>query len=130
VPALVEALDAAAHRIPGPVHCELGPCPQWFKGGRVLYFPVAGLHRAASTVHAASVPIVPDTNLDQPGFKGHLTIARTNTRKLGVAERTALAGISFTAAFDIDAFDLVTSELSPEGPRYATLARIPLPRSR
>jgi 2'-5' RNA ligase len=124
VPALVDALGAAAGNVAGPVHCEVGPKTAWFSGERVLQIPVAGLDEAADAVRSATVPVVPDTNHGTTPFTGHLTIARSKGRRLNGSARAALAGIPFFATFDVDCLDLVASQSSTEGPRYTTLARL------
>ena len=126
VPALVDALGDAADAITGSVHCEVGPETAWFSRERVLQIPVAGLDEAAEAVRAATIPVVPSSNADEPSFTGHLTIARSKRRRPDASARAALVGIPFAASFDVEAFALVASELSSDGPRYATLARIPL----
>jgi 2'-5' RNA ligase len=127
VPALVDALGAAAGNLAGPVHCEVGPRTAWFNGERVLQIPVAGLDEAADAVRSATVPVVPDTNHGDAPFTGHLTIARSKGRRLNGSARAPLAGIPFFATFDVDCLDLVASRSSTEGHRYTTLARVPLP---
>ncbi len=125
LPDLVTALEAAAGGIDGPIHCVAGPATQWFPGGRVLHVPVAGLRKAARAVRAATAAVVPEP--DQRGqFTGHLTVGRARAGRLNAAARAALAGIAFTATFDVDGFDLVASRLSAEGPRYASLMSVPL----
>ena len=128
MPALIDALQAAARTIRGPIRCELGPTTAWFSGKRVLQIPARGLDEVARAVHAATLPIVPDAANGEGLFTGHLTVARSNRRKLATAARIALAGIPFTSTFDVDSFDLVRSDLSDEGPRYVTLASLPLAR--
>jgi RNA 2',3'-cyclic 3'-phosphodiesterase len=126
VPALVDALGSATADMTGPVSCTVGPGTAWFAGGRVLQLPVAGLDDVADAVRVATVPVVPVADDGEPPFNGHLTLARSK-RRLDASARKALAGVSFGATFNVESFDLVASRLSAEGPRYATLARIPLP---
>jgi 2'-5' RNA ligase len=126
VPALVDALDIAADETPGPVHCEVGPATAWFSGHRVLQIPAAGLDALAAAVHAATLAVLPEADRNEPPFAGHLTVARSNRRRLHPPARAALAGLPLAASFDVDCFDLVASELSNEGPRYTTLRRVPL----
>jgi 2'-5' RNA ligase len=110
----------------GPLRCEVGPGTAWFSGERVLQFPVAGLDEAAEAVRRATLPLVPDSNDGEAPFTGHLTVARSKQHGLDATVRAALAGVPFTASFDVNSFDLVASLLSSVGPRYTTLARVPL----
>src|SRR5580704_9417434 len=50
VPRLREGLGAAAHALPGPVQCRMGPRLDWFGRGRVLQVPVEGLDDLARAV--------------------------------------------------------------------------------
>jgi 2'-5' RNA ligase len=126
VPLLVDALGGAATRAPQPVRCTIGPATAWFSGPRVLQVPVTGLDQFAAAVRRATVPAVPDTG--EAPFVGHLTVARVRgRRRLDPSTQAAVAGIAFTAEFAVPHFLLVASELSPEGPRYSTLARLQLP---
>jgi 2'-5' RNA ligase len=121
VPELSDALAPAAAGIPGAVRCRLGPNTAWFSGERVLQIPVEGLDELAGAVRIATLPLVPDAGDRRPAFKGHLTVARSKGRRDGAAERRALAGIPFDAAFEVRSFDLVASRLTDEGPRYTPL---------
>ena len=51
VPALVEALGAAAAELPGALPCQVGPGTAWFGGDRVLQIPVSGLEQAADAIN-------------------------------------------------------------------------------
>ncbi len=125
LPDLVTALEVAARSIDGPIHCVAGPATQWFTGGRVLQVPVTGLEEAARAVRDATGAVVPEP--DRRGqFTGHLTVGRARTGRLNASARAALAGVAFTATFDVGSFDLVASRRSAEGPRYASLMRAPL----
>jgi 2'-5' RNA ligase len=126
VPALVRALAAAAGKLPDSIHCEMGPNTAWFGGDRVLQIPVSGLDEAADAIRSATLSVLPDTDHGGPLFTGHVTVARANRHRLDASARVALAGIPFAASFEVDCFDLMVSELSTDGPRYATLARVPL----
>lgn len=128
VPALVDALGDAAENMAGPLRCEVGPGTAWFSGERVLQIPVAGLDEGAEAVRRATLPLVPDSNHGEARFTGHLTVARSKQHRLDASARAALAGVPFAASFDVNSFDLVASLLSSEGPRYTTLARVPLRR--
>jgi 2'-5' RNA ligase len=125
VPALVEALGAAAAELPGALPCQVGPGTAWFGGDRVLQIPVSGLEQAADAIRAATLSVVPDPRPGPAPFTGHLTVARSR-RRLDASARTGLAGIPFASSFPVDRFDLVASQLTPEGPRYTVMARIPL----
>ncbi|HWE66090.1 MAG TPA: 2'-5' RNA ligase family protein [Acidimicrobiales bacterium] len=125
-PVLVEALVAAARRLPDSIPCHLGPGLAWFGGDRVLQVPVGGLEGAAAAVGAATLPLVPDPVGGRFGFSGHLTLARTTRQSLTPPERTALTALACTASFEVDSFDLVASRPSEHGRRYETLARVPL----
>jgi len=78
----------------------------------------------AEAVRTATIPIVPDSRIGEPPFTGHLTIARTSGGRISRSARSALAGIPFSATFDIESFDLVASQASAEGHRYTTLAQV------
>jgi 2'-5' RNA ligase len=127
VPVLVDALGQAAAHVVGPVRCILGPATSWFSGAKVLQIPVAGLDRAAEAVREATVPVVPDPTPGRMAFAGHLTIARLKGRRPDPTARAAVAGLPFSAEFAVKNLALVSSHLSPEGARYSTLARLPLP---
>jgi 2'-5' RNA ligase len=124
-PVLVDALGSAVTRIRGPVRCTIGPATAWFGGTRVLQIPATGLDGVAEAVRQATLPIIPEAG--QAPFVGHLTVARVRGRRVEESTRAALAGVAFTAEFAVPRFLLVASELSPEGPRYTTLERFPLP---
>jgi RNA 2',3'-cyclic 3'-phosphodiesterase len=127
IPLLADALLAAA-TVAGPtaaVECRLGPGTGWFTGVRVLQLPAAGLDNLAAAVRRATTPIVPAPPSDPP-FNGHLTLARAKGRRLSVAALGEMANIPFEAAFPVDAIDLVSSEPSPDGHVYTTVARAPL----
>ena len=120
---LGEALVAAAAAVPGPVECRLGPGTAWFTGVRVLQLPAAGLDGLATAVRAATLPLVPEPADPEPAFNGHLTLARSKGRRLGVAALGEMSDIPFEATFEVSAVDLVRSEPSPAGHRYVTLVR-------
>ena len=126
VPALVDALTAAAAELPDSLPCQVGPGTAWLGGDRVLQIPVSGLEQAAHAIRSATLSVLPDPSPRPPPFTGHLTVARSRRRRLGAPARRGLAGIPFASSFQVDRFDLVESQLSPEGPRYTALARIPL----
>jgi 2'-5' RNA ligase len=93
---------------------------------RVLYLPAAGLDGLAAAVRSASLPCVPEPIDPAPGFNGHLTLARSRGRRLGVAALGEMAGLPFEASFPVPALDLVSSQPSPNGHVYTTVARAPL----
>lgn len=123
---LTDALVAGATAFPGPLQCRLGPGTGWFTGVRVLYLPATGLDGLAAAVRTATLPFVPETPAPQPAFNGHLTLARSKGRRLGVAALGEMANIPFEAAFPVTRVDLVSSQPSPQGHRYATVASAPL----
>jgi len=126
VPALVGALGTAARELPDSVQCRVGPGTAWFSGDRVLQIPVSGLEEAADAVRSATLSLVPDPIHGAPPFTGHLTVARSGRRRLAGSARRGLAGIPFASSFDVDSFDLLESQLAPEGRRYTTRARVSL----
>jgi RNA 2',3'-cyclic 3'-phosphodiesterase len=123
---LGDALVACAAAFPGPLECRLGPGTAWFTEVRVLQLPAAGLDGLAGAVRAAMAPFAPRSEDAEPPFNGHLTIARSKGRRLGVAALGEMAGIPFEAAFAVRTVDLVRSQASPEGHAYSTLVRAPL----
>jgi 2'-5' RNA ligase len=123
---LGDAILAAAASFPGPLECRLGPGTSWFTGVRVLQLPAAGLDGLAGAVRASTLPIVGESSEPEPTFNGHLTLARSKGRRLGVAALGAMAGIPFEATFPVTAVDLVSSQPSPKGHRYTTVVRAPL----
>jgi 2'-5' RNA ligase len=123
---LGDALVSAAASFPGPVRCRLGPGTGWFTGVRVLHLPAAGLDGLAAAVRTATLPIVGEPPGSEPAFNGHLTLARSKGRRLGVAALGEMAGVPFEAAFAVTAVDLVSSQASPHGHRYTTVVRAPL----
>ena len=126
VGALGEALVSAAASVTGPLQCRLGPGTGWFTGVRVLHLPAAGLDGLAAAVRTATLPIVGEPDEPEPAFNGHLTLARSKGRRLGVAALGEMANIPFEAAFPVTAVDLVSSQPSPRGHRYTTVVSAPL----
>jgi 2'-5' RNA ligase len=125
VPPLAEALAHAARSLSGPLRCEVGPATAWFSGGRVLQLPVAGLDELADAVRSTTLPVIPERRPER--FTGHLTLARAKGRgRLGAADRKRLAGIAFSSRFEVAQVDLVSSELTSEGPHYVTVVSAPL----
>lgn len=123
---LGDALVACAAAFPGPVRCRLGPGTGWFTGVRVLHLPAAGLDGLAAAVRTATLPVVGEPAEPEPAFNGHLTLARSKGRRLGVAALGEMANLPFEAAFPVTAVDLVSSQPSPQGHRYRTVVRAPL----
>jgi 2'-5' RNA ligase len=121
-----EALVWAASAFPGPLQCRLGPGTGWFTGVRVLHLPAAGLDGLAAAVRTAILPIVGEPAGAEPAFNGHLTLARSKGRRLGVAALGEMADIPFEAAFAVTSVDLVSSQPSPQGHRYTTVVRAQL----
>jgi 2'-5' RNA ligase len=123
---LGDALVSAAALVPGPLQCRLGPGTGWFTGVRVLHLPAAGLDRLAAAVRRATLPIVGEPGEPEPAFNGHLTLARSKGRRLGVAALGEMANIPFEATFPVTAIDLVSSQPSSQGHQYTTVVRAPL----
>jgi 2'-5' RNA ligase len=123
---LGRAVQECGARFPGQLVCRLGPGTGWFTGVRVLQLPAAGLDGLAAAVRTATLPFVPDPADPEPQFNGHLTIARSKGRRLGVAALGGMSGLPFEAAFEVSAMDLVASRPSPEGHVYTTVVRAPL----
>ncbi len=124
VPALSDAVQAAARGVPGPVRCRIGPSTAWFGRARVLQLPVEGLEEVAQRVWTATTPLlrVSASAEGEHSFQGHLTLARARGR-VGADAVAALGSIPFEGMFDVAHIDLVRSEPSPQGHRYTTLAR-------
>jgi 2'-5' RNA ligase len=125
LPELVDVLGSAATRVQAPIRCTIGPATAWFGGNRVLQIPATGVDGIAEAVRQATVHTIPDAG--EAPFVGHLTVARARGRRPDRSARAAVAGVAFSAEFPVPSFLLVASALSPEGPRYTTLARLPLP---
>ena len=123
---LSAALTAVTQVVAGPVGCEVGPATGWFDDSRVLYLPVRGLDRLAQAVRAATVPVVPPAQQDEPPFVGHLTLARSRRRHPATAEWAAAVPVAFSASFEVTHFDLVASKPSPRGAYYISVRRVPL----
>lgn len=123
---LGDALVAGVAGFAGPLECRLGPGTGWFTGVRVLHLPASGLDGLAEAVRVATLPVAGEPAEPEPAFNGHLTLARSKGRRLGVAALGEMAGIPFEAAFPVTAVDLVSSQPSPHGHRYTTIVRAPL----
>jgi 2'-5' RNA ligase len=125
VPSLVVALGRAAVRASRPARCTIGPATAWFSGARVLQIPVRGLDEIAAAVRTETVRVVPAAAGET--FVAHLTVARARGRRRpDPSTKAALAGIAISAEFAVADLLLVASELTPDGPHYSTLARLPL----
>ena len=85
---------------------------------------MTGLDAVAAVVRRATIAIVPSAG--ETNFVGHLTVG-VRGRRLDPSTRAAVAGIAFSAEFAVRRLVLVASALSPEGPRYSTLAQLALP---
>jgi 2'-5' RNA ligase len=127
VPALVDAISSGVRAMVGPVHCDVGPETGWFPGGRVLQVPVAGLDELAAVVRSATGALAPDRAGGGPGFRGHLTIARTTGDGPEEPVRRRWAGIPFASAFAVGAVELVGSRPAAGGHRHTTLGTVALP---
>jgi 2'-5' RNA ligase len=123
---LGQALLECGAAFPGPLECRLGPGTGWFSGVRVLQLPAAGLDGLAVAVRTATRSFAPDPVDPEPPFNGHLTLARSKGRRLGVAALGDMSGLPFEAVFEVSTMDLVASKPSPEGHVYTTLVRAPL----
>jgi RNA 2',3'-cyclic 3'-phosphodiesterase len=128
VPTLTDTLAEAADRVVRPVHCEMGPTTAWFSGNRVLQIPVSGLDRTAAAVRAATRAAVPDPASGASPFAGHLTLARARGRRPDRLMVAGLAGLPCAAECEVNRFELVASQLSPDGPHYTSLAQFALAR--
>ena len=123
---IAAAVASCAAAFGGPVECRLGPGTGWFTGVRVLHLPATGLDGLAAAVREATLPLVPEPAEREPAFNGHLTLARSKGRRLGVAALGEMAGIPFEAAFPVTAVDLVSSQPSAQGHVYTSVVRAPL----
>jgi len=126
VPALGDAVRAAADAVPSPVVCRLGPRTGWFSGVRVLQLPAVGLETLAAAVRETTLPLVAEPAQGEPPFNGHLTLARAKGRRRGSPASVPRAGIQFDSTFVVERVDLVSSTPSPNGHIYSTLATAPL----
>ena len=93
----------------------LGPAVDWL--GPQLVVPAGGVDELAAAVQTATDGIGEPPRRE---FRGHLTIARTRR-----AADSAVLGHPITASFVITEVAVVRSELTPDGPRYTTVATYP-----
>lgn len=115
---VVTALAGVAGPVAG---AQLGPAVGRFDH-RVLHIPVPGLEDLAGAVVRATADL--GRPAEKRPFHGHLTLARV-ARNARVDLRP-LTGAAVEAAWDVDAFCLVQSRLSPTGARYEILETFPL----
>jgi 2'-5' RNA ligase len=84
---------------------------------RQVVVPVDGVDLLAAAVARATMVV------GEPArhrFTGHLTVAR-----LGRDGSSDLVGTPFSSIFEVEQIALVSSELTPDGPVYSTVARFP-----
>jgi 2'-5' RNA ligase len=76
----------------------------------------------AGAVHGATLPVIPERRPER--FTGHLTLGRAKGRgRPDAAARRQLGDRAFSSRFAVSQVDLVSSESTPVGPRYTTVAR-------
>lgn len=98
----------------------LGPAVERL-GRNHLVIPVAGLEELAVVVTTATSGL---GRPPRPRFVGHLSIARTRREA-----PSSLVGMPFTAAFAVREIALVSSEPTPAGSEYTTVATFATPGS-
>jgi 2'-5' RNA ligase len=97
---------------------------------RVVYAGLRGDVAAVTTVHArldaglAALGIKPEGR----GYVPHITLGRVRSAKHTVAltERLKAALDMDLGSFSLEAFTLMESHLSPEGPEYVVAATVPI----
>ena len=102
----------------GAISAVLGPVVSRL-GRDVVVLPVRGLDDLARSVVDATAHL--GTPPDPRGFAGHLTLARLRHRAA-----CGVAGARFTARWDVEELELVSSELAPDGARHTVLATVAL----
>jgi 2'-5' RNA ligase len=107
----------------GDIEARLGPESRWFPGRRVLRVPVAGLDALAGRVRALTARWGED---DEPGFSGHVTLARARGRGGGPPH---LAGVPVEGRFDVARVGVFASTLGTGNASYEALADVPIVRS-
>ena len=85
-------------------------------GGSSLVVPVTGVDALADEVRARVFDGAP-----QQRFLGHLTVGRS-IGKRPISGKSKTGQVLAPLAFDVDEIALVRSTLSPDGPRYDTVA--------
>jgi RNA 2',3'-cyclic 3'-phosphodiesterase len=103
------------------VRARLGPTVGRFDQ-RILHLPLSGLDDLARDVIAATAAL--GRPPDGRPFHGHLTLARV--AKTATVDLRRLAGTPLEAEWDVEAFSLMESRLSPAGARYHLLERFEL----
>lgn len=105
----------------GPVTARLGATTDHF-GDRVLHVPVHGLEDLAAQVRRATAPFGAASVDEVDPFHGHLTLARA---RRGIPR--GLVGVPVVpAAWPVPEVAVVTSTTTADGPRYETVASVPL----
>lgn len=107
-----------------PATAVLGPVVDRF-GDRVLHVPVAGLDHLAAAVRGAVDRFADQAQLDDRPFHGHLTVARTASRRPRV-RLAPLAGAEIAASWSVGAVVVVRSHVGRSGSRYETVAEVPV----
>lgn len=123
VPGLVDALAALEEA--EPAEARLGPASERL-GREVLMVPVEGLDELAREVVRVTEGYGRAAPPRRP-FRGHLTLARLRPAR-SPAARAQPAPLAVDARWPVDEVALVRSTLTPQGARYATVARVPLGR--
>ncbi|MGA3146712.1 MAG: RNA 2',3'-cyclic phosphodiesterase [Acidimicrobiales bacterium] len=122
---VADAVNGLAGRFdPGAIEARLGPESRWFPGRRVLQVPVAGLDALAGLVRDLTARW---GAADQPGFSGHVTLARVRGRGGGPAH---LAGVPVEGRFAVARVSVFASTLGAGNASYEVLADVPIVRAR
>ncbi len=122
---VTDAVSGLAGRFgAGEIEARLGPESRWFPGRRVLQVPVTGLDALAGLVRDLTARWRVD---DEPGFSGHVTLARVRGRGGGPAH---LAGVPFDGRFAVDRVSVIASTLGAGNASYEALADVPIVRAR
>lgn len=126
VPALTRALaDACVHHAPTELSLEeIAPGPP--RRPRMLWGTATAppaYEALVNAVAAAAAPHAPEARSARPG-RPHLTLARLRGRA-GLRDWPAPRPLA-DARLPVTELALVRSELGPHGPRYTTLATLPL----
>jgi 2'-5' RNA ligase len=114
----------------GVAEAVLGPATAWFPGRRVLQVPVSGLEDLESRVGLALSDVahlIPKARDREPGFRGHLTLARVRGRgRLPSASAEQLNGIALGAEWPVHRINLVASRTGAGGSTYTDVAVVDL----